>query len=126
MAYVSQEMKAEIAPVIKNLCKKYGVKGTLSVRNHSSLVLTVSKGKLDFLKQYDEVTGRKNDYIDVNVYHVSNTYNGKEKKFLEEAVQALKGPRYFDHSDMMTDYFHCSHYIDINIGKWDKPYVCEK
>jgi len=126
MAYVSKEMKAEIAPVIKNLCNKYGVKGTLSVRNHSALVLTVSKGKLDFLKQYNEATGRTNEYIDVNVYHIGSAFEGKCKKFLEEAHQALKGPRYFDHSDIQTDYFHCSHYVDINIGKWSKPYVLEK
>jgi hypothetical protein len=23
----------------------------------------------------------------------------------------------------MTDYFDVSHYINVNIGQWDKPYV---
>ena len=122
MAYVSQEMKAEIAPVVKKILVKYGLKGTLSVRNHSALVLTISKGKLDFIKAYEESTGRKVKDIDVNVYHINNTYSGKMAKCLTELVAALKGPRYFDHSDIQTDYFHCSHYIDINIGKWNKPY----
>jgi hypothetical protein len=27
-----------------------------------------------------------------------------------------------DKSDVMTDYFNVGWYIDINIGKWDKPY----
>jgi hypothetical protein len=35
----------------------------------------------------------------------------------------MKGPDFFDHSDSQTDYFHLSHYTDINIGKWDRPYV---
>ena len=48
MAYVSQELKAKLAPTIKAICKKYGVKATLSVRNHSSLVLTVKQGSIDF------------------------------------------------------------------------------
>lgn len=122
MAYVSQEMKAEIAPVVKKILTKYGLKGTLSVRNYSALVLTISKGKLDFLKAYEEATGRKVTNIDVNVYHINNIYSGKMAKCLSELVEALKGPRYFDHSDAMIDYFHRSHYIDINIGRWNKPY----
>lgn len=122
MAYVSKEMKAEIAPVVKKILNKYGLKGTLSVRNYSALVLTISKGKLDFIKAYEEATGRKVTNIDVNVYHINNTYSGKMAKCLTELVEALKGPRYFNHSDAMTDYFHCSHYIDINVGRWNKPY----
>lgn len=122
MAYVSKEMKAEIAPVVKKILTKYGLKGTLSVRNYSALVLTISKGKLDFIKAYEEATGRKVTNIDVNVYHINNTYSGKMAKCLTELVEALKGPRYFNHSDAMTDYFHCSHYIDINVGRWNKPY----
>jgi hypothetical protein len=35
----------------------------------------------------------------------------------------MKGPDFFDHSDLMTDYFHRSHYTDIRIGTWDKPYA---
>ena len=38
----------------------------------------------------------------------------------------MKGPKYFNHDDAMTDYFHRSHYTDINIGKWSKPYTLVK
>ena len=48
------------------------------------------------------------------------------KKFLAEVIAAMKGPKFFDHSDAMTDHFHVSHYIDINLGRWNKPYVLEK
>ena len=48
MAYVSQEMKSELAPVIKTILKKYGMKGSLAVRNHSTLVLNLKSGKIDF------------------------------------------------------------------------------
>lgn len=134
MAYVSKEMKAQIAPVVKALCKKYGVKGTLSVRDHSSLVLTISQGKIDFIgsvnrknKEFAEQRGQEprvvKDHIQVNPYWVSEHYDGVAREFLEQAVAALKGPDYFDDSDIQTDYFHCSHYVDINIGKWDKPYA---
>jgi hypothetical protein len=134
MAYVSKEMKAQIAPVVKALCKKYGVKGTLSVRNHSALVLTISQGSIDFLgsvnRKNQEIAERRGqaahvvkDHIQVNPHWVNEHYDGVAREFLEQAVAALKGPDYFDRSDISSDYFHCSHYVDINIGKWDKPYT---
>ena len=116
MAYMSQEYKAKLAPTIKAICKKYGVKATLSVRNHSSLVLTVKQGNIDF----------GGDYIQVNPYWYHAHYTGRAREFLAEVIPAMYGPDYFDHSDPQTDYFHCSHYIDINIGKWNAPYALEK
>ena len=52
MAYMSQDKKKELAPLIKKVCKKYGVKATLSVRHHSTLVLNIKSGGVDFIK-YD-------------------------------------------------------------------------
>lgn len=118
MAYVSQELKKQIAPVIKALCAEYGVKGSLSVHNNSMLTLTVKSGKIDFHK--DKLAES------VNVYWVRDNYSGAAKAFLEKAVAALKGKNFFDHSDSQRDYFECSHYIDVRIGKWDAPYVLEK
>ena len=122
MAYVSQEMKSELAPAIKTILKKYGLKGSLAVRNHSTLVLNVKSGKIDF----DACSATGSHYNQVNVYHTDSHYTGKAKKFFAEVIAAMKGPKFFDHSDAMTDYFHCSHYIDINLGHWNKPYVLEK
>ena len=122
MAYVSQEMKSELAPAIKTILKKYGIKGSIAVQNHSTLVLNIKSGKIDFAK--DSTSDNFN--YQVNTYWVHEHYTGKAKKFLAEVIAAMKGPKFFDHSDSMTDYFHCSHYIDINLGKWNKPYVLEK
>jgi len=122
MAYVSQQMKAELAPTIKTILKKYGIKGSIAVQNHSTLVLNIKSGKIDFAK--DSTSDNFN--YQVNTYWVHEHYTGKAKKFLAEVIAAMKGPKFFDHSDAMTDYFHVSHYIDINLGKWNKPYVLEK
>ena len=137
MAYVSQEMKAKLAPAIKAICKKYGVKASLAVRHHSSLVLNIKQGDIDFIESYingnphkmtaeaaDRV--RKSGHIDVNTHWYHEHFSGTAKEFLAEMIDAMKGPDFFDHSDIQTDYFHRSHYIDINIGKWDKPYALEK
>ncbi len=69
---------------------------------------------------------RKNQSLDVNTYWAHEHYSGKAKQFLTEMIAAMKGPDFFDETDAQVDYFHCSHYIDINIGKWDKPYIVEK
>ena len=140
MAYVSQEMKKSLAPTIKTILNKYGIKGSLAVNNHSTLVLNIKSGKIDFLKNYIETTepvrsGHLNfdmtveslrGNIQVNTYHTDSQYSGKAKKFFAEVIAAMKGPKFFDHSDSMSDYFHVSHYIDINVGVWNKPYIVTK
>lgn len=122
MAYVSQEMKKELAPTIKAILKKYGLKGSLSVQHHSTLVLTLKSGKIDF----EKLSTSENYNYQVNTYWTDSHYTGKAKKFFAEVIAAMKGPKFFDHSDSMTDYFHVSHYIDINLGKWNKPYIVTK
>jgi hypothetical protein len=34
----------------------------------------------------------------------------------------MEFPDFFNHDDSQSDYFSRSNYVDINIGKWDKPY----
>ena len=142
MAYVSQDTKSKLAPTIKAILKKYGVKGSLSVRNHMSLVLTVKSGKIDFIENYiatdaakhygnkmpaDQVAYiRKNQSLDVNTYWIHEHYSGAAKKFLTEVKAAMEGPDFFNEDDAQTDYFHRSHYIDIDIGRYDQPYIYAK
>jgi hypothetical protein len=113
MAYVSQEKKAQLAPAIKAVLKKYDMKGTISVRHHSSLVVNLKQGPIDF----------GDSYIQVNTYWIDTHYTGVARKFLTELLQAMKGPDFFNEDDAMTDYFHRSHYTDINVGQWNKPYA---
>lgn len=122
MAYCSQSLKAELSPAIKTILKKYGIKGSLAVRHHSTLVLNIKSGKVDFEKD----STSEAHHHQVNPYWTDTHYTGKAKKFLAEVIAAMKGPKFFDHSDAMTDYFHCSHYIDINLGNWNKPYIVTK
>jgi hypothetical protein len=137
MAYVSQEKKASLAPAIKALLKQYNLKGTLSVSHHSTLVLPIKSGKIDFIKNYNDTNRNKArpshlpfvdqaDSIQVNPYWCHEHFTGNAKKFLVAVINAMKGPDFFDESDSMTDYFHCSHYVEVNIGRWNKPYVVTK
>ena len=113
MAYVSKELKAKLAPGIKSVLKKYGMKGTIAVRHHSTLVVNIQSGAIP----YDP----KNHQI--NEYWVEKNYTGVAKDFLMELKAAMMIGN-FDHSDAMTDYFHVGWYIDINMGQWNKPYIC--
>ena len=119
MAYVSQADKAKLAPQIKKVLSKYGMKGSISIRHHMSLVVTIQSGSIEFDHSHGD------GYTQVNVYHIDSHYEGKAKAFLTELLAAMKGPDYFNNDDAMTDYFHRSHYTDINIGKWNKPYFMQ-
>jgi hypothetical protein len=104
MAYVSQEMKKELAPAIKAVLKEFGMKGSISVRNHSTLCVNIKAGEIDFSENYTH----GDRYIQVNEYWIDEHYKGVAQKF--------------NNDDAMTDYFSRSHYTDINIGQWNKPY----
>jgi len=124
MAYVSQEFKKEVAPVVKEILNRYGLKGSLSVRDHMTLVLKIREGVIDFIGNYNSTAQRTDvvDHLDVNQYWYHEHFSGAARDCLGELIAAMKTDKFFDESDAMTDYFHCSHYIDIDIGTWDKPY----
>lgn len=136
MAYMNQEKKAQIAALIKPLLKQYGLKGSLSVHNHSSINLNIKAGNIDFIGNANEVAanraygerveGRYKDYMQVNVYWVADHFTGVAKEFLLKAVDALKGAGYYNNSDAMIDYFDTAYYYHINVGQWDKPYELVK
>jgi hypothetical protein len=137
MAYVNQEMKSKIAAAVKPILAKYGVKGSLSVRNHMAIVLTLKSGKIDFIGNSNRVCGNSHyqlsrgftpntsGYDSVNKYWYQDHYDGLAQAFIAEAIIALQSAGWYDRSDAMTDYFDTAYYIDINIGRWDKPYVVE-
>ena len=134
MAYINQEDKAKIASAIKPILKKYGVKGTLAIHNHSSISLNVKSGQIDFIKNFNDVAdaspcARKvqpaKDSLDINCYWYHEHFSGKAKSFLKEAIDALKSANWYDDSDIQTDYFNTAYYFGIKIGKWNKPYILE-
>jgi hypothetical protein len=36
----------------------------------------------------------------------------------------MKGTIWYNNTNAQIDYFDTAYYIDINVGKWNKPYVC--
>lgn len=60
----------------------------------------------------------------VNQYHLD-----KDEVLTPEAIQTMKGVYEIamaynhDRSDSMTDYFDVKFYLDLEVGKYDKPFV---
>lgn len=140
MAYFNQDKKEKIQPLIKALLAKYKMKGSLSVRHHSTVVLTLKSGELDILNNFHAVQleeynkrggtdhwGFKSEppkvreYIDVNTYHVGSAFTGEVRQFMLDAMEILNIDNY-DHSDVQSDYFNVGHYVDIRVGTYDKFY----
>ena len=117
MAYMNQTKKAAIAPKVKSILKKYGMKGSLAVRNYSTLVLNLKEGPLDL------VTGEntKWGYSQINQYWLESNWQGKELAFLKEIKNAMNDGNH-DNSNAMIDYFDVGWYISINAGQHGKPY----
>jgi hypothetical protein len=136
MAYMSQEKKQKIAARVKPILKAYNVKGSLRVRNHSTIVLTVRSGTLDFIHdlvnnrmsllgevQLDKDKLREKYTLDVNPYWFQEHYTGRSLAFLSEVFEAMKSADWYDRSDAQVDYFDTAYYVDVNIGDWNKPYA---
>lgn len=136
MAYMNQDRKKALAPTIKRICQKYGIKASLAVRHNSTLVLNIKSGKVDFFESFNRLgmgearpahlpfqpaTGS----ISINPYHYGSHFDGKALKFLKEVLPAMNTGNH-DNSDIQTDYFDVGWYVDVNIGQWNKPYILEK
>lgn len=131
MAYMNQEKKKKLAPQIKAVLKKYSMKGTVAVRNHSSLVVNLKEGRLDIIGNYNAVMEEKggqvrSNYMDVNQYWIDDNYTGEVRDFLNDLKDAMNGKgtdiKNHDRSDTMTDYFDVGWWVDINVGHYNKPY----
>lgn len=127
MAYVNQELKARIAPRVKAILTKYGLKGSLSVRHHSTLVLKIKSGRIDFIGNFNELGSRRPDFrpasshLSINPYWYREHFTGRALNCLTELMTALNDGNH-DRSDIQTDYFDVGWYVDLDIGTWDKPY----
>lgn len=140
MAYMNQERKASLAPAIKAHCAKYGVKASIGVRHHSTLVVNIKSGKLDlcenafatqapqFAHKYPNHTAPKREdfnAVQVNPYWAHEHFTGKCREFIVGLLSIMNNGNH-DRSDIQTDYFDVGWYVDVNIGTFQKPYVVTK
>ena len=136
MAYISTNEVKEVRTALKERFKnklKFSVK-----RDHySSVVVSIMSGEINF---YDGSLDREDSWHkdaakhifdgheSINEYYPENY--GKHGALFQDIVNIMKtapanaenGREWYDRSDAMTDYFDTAFYVNLSVGKWDKPY----
>ncbi len=142
MAWVTKQNIDSKKPLIKALCKEYGVKATLSGTNDYSMKLTIASGEIDFIANYIECIEndwresshhkqenidyvKRTGYIQANPYYLEDSFSGKALEFMQKAKHIMNEGNH-DRSDIMTDYFDVGWYVDLHIGRWNKPFQTKK
>lgn len=130
MAWMSQEKKAQIAAELKKVMPR-DWKYSLGVRHHSTIALTISAAPVDLMAIYNkrvaESWERRGDkhtpqtYAQVNKFHLDTQFSGELLETFQRIKVALNIGNH-DRSDIQTDYFDVGWYVDIQIGRWDKPF----
>ena len=116
---MNQDKKKALAPAIKAVLKKFNMKGTIAVRHYSTLVVNIKEGPLFAKLPSDRA------YCQLSAGIPSDSFEGEEAKFLEELGDAMNNGNH-DRSDFQTDYFDVGWYSSINVGSWNKPFICTK
>jgi hypothetical protein len=116
MAYITAEQVKEMREMIKKeFPASKGWKWSVMREHHSAVCAA--------LMQYPAGYSFP-DYEQLNHFHLeSNSRLGDKEKKVLKRVNEILHTGHWDDSDIMTDYFSCSHYVHLHVGKWDKPAV---
>lgn len=126
MAFVDKAKKQKIAAALKEVVPN-GWKYSLAVRDHSGIVMSIYEAPFELMKLH-----KGGEFFNpetasnVTITHVGrDSYSKNEQvdEVLKKILSALDLENH-DNSDSMTDYFDIGHYVYLNIGTHDRPFVC--
>ncbi len=127
MASMNQQEKAQINSLLKQAIPGTW-KWSLGVRHNSTIVLNIYSAPVDLVAEYASGLGGelqaeiiKKKCVDVNPYTWDKHFAGELLETFTKIFAALNLDNH-DNSDPQSDYFDVGHYVDANIGKWDKPF----
>lgn len=115
MAYISTEEVKAIREKIKKEFPSY--KFSITRQDHTSIHVALMESDLTFRSKYDQV----------NHYHIPRFYEGKSRDVLikiHELITGIKPCYDRNFGDMGADYGDNNYFIEMSVGKWDKPHVC--
>jgi len=123
MAYVSTEQMKEIRKELKALCpSKEGWKLSVTRRHYSTVCVAIMKSPISF-----DVHERGYETINHHWYKDHGYTEVQQAVFgciLKAIYKGFGGENYDRNAgDMGADYCDCNYYIDLQIGKFDKPCV---
>lgn len=114
MPYISSETVKAIRTEIKETFKD--MKFSVTTEHHSTIVVALMEGKFDVEK----------DYVQLNHYHLDSKQMGYSEEVVEMGKQVLAIINKHQEQKELTydsDYGSVpTFYINIHIGKWDRPY----
>jgi hypothetical protein len=97
-----------------------------------AIAINIKSAPVDFIKNFNETVARQpggfrngspaEKYISVNQYWYKEHFSGKALELLDKIVPAMYSADYYDNSDAQYDYFDTAYYIDVSIGKYNKPF----
>lgn len=124
MAYMNQERKAKINAALKKAIPA-SWKWSLAVRNHMTIVLTIASAPADLLAAFgvSEWYATKPSHFTINPYWWADHLKDEELRPVFKEIFAALNDGNHDNSDIQTDYFDVGWYVDVNVGRWDKPFV---
>ena len=111
MAYLSKENYEAKKPALMAVMKKYGVKGSVSRKDCSYLVITIKGGKLDFAA----ASGRECSQVMCAYPPKWAQLNTKEGACIMELCAIAQAGNH-DRSDSQTDYYDVGWYADILVN----------
>lgn len=124
MAYIDQDKKKAIAANLKKVVPA-GWKYSLAIRHHSTLVLTIQSAPFDLIRAFkpsEYFNPETATHADVCRYHYHDHFEDECVAEAFDAIFDVLNDGNWDRSDSQTDYFDVGWYVDIKIGRWDKPF----
>lgn len=127
MAWYTQEMKKALQPKVKELCKKYNIKFSISIQDHRKVCVTLKSGSLDIVGNFIENT----NHHDVSGLTINSTawidreFSGTVNDFLSKLREVINEGNW-NKSDIQTDYFNVGWYSSIVVGGRKENYFVTK
>jgi hypothetical protein len=128
MAYISALEVKEIRKELKKEFPKYKFSVT---KESCGVSVALLASPLNLQPEFNSPT---DEYSPINQYWLDDNWSAPVAKVFKKILEIIKtapakaegGEQWFDKSDSQTDYFYTAFYINMQAGKWNKPYVCTK
>ena len=120
MAYATKELKAQIATALKTVVPA-GWKYSLAITGDKTTIsMTIQSAPVDLINESKHMI--HDGYFSINQYRPEFNYIGDTLVKIKEIIAVLNLDNY-NNSDVQSDYFDVGHYIQLNVGRWDKPFT---
>lgn len=119
MALMTKEHKAQIAEALKTVVPA-DWKYSLAIKDHQAVCMTIRSAPIDL----PAAAGRAGcEEMQLNPYvNPAETFKDPELAAIFGRIKDALNLGNHDHSDTMCDIFDVGHYVELLIGRYDKPF----